>query len=64
LKCPWQVILTFSENDNLDTTFSIEPVFEEAQKLSYKELTDDIYVLAENIGHMVLARSKELTRQL
>ena len=55
-------MLTFTDNDNLDTTFPFEPVFEEAQKLSYKQLSDDIYVLAENIGSMVLARARELSR--
>jgi hypothetical protein len=62
LKCPWQVVLTFTDNDNLDTTFSVEPIFEEAKKLSYKQLSDDIYALAENVGAMVSARAQELSR--
>jgi len=50
LSVRWRVILTHSDSDNPDTTFSLEP--ESASESSLTALQGDLRVLAEELGRM------------
>lgn len=60
IKCPWQVRLTFSDEDNPATTFSLEPEIGPGPKLSLKVLQEDIKVLTQYLPPMFTRRAELL----
>lgn len=57
---PWQVRLTFSDEDNPATTFSLEPEIGPGPKLSLKVLREDIKVLTQYLPPMFTRRAELL----
>ncbi len=61
LNVPWQVVLTFSEDDNTNTTFSLEPNLpDEAPPLL--ALQQDVETIAAHLRTSVLAEVQKLSK--
>ena len=61
LSAPWRVVLTFSDPDNVDTTFSLEPSLgPNRPKLS--ALQRDIDIIAEHLRDATFAEARKLSR--
>lgn len=60
LNVPWQVRVTFSEDDNPSTTFSLEPVMDQPLKITLQALQQDIQVIAERLEEMVKEKASDL----
>jgi hypothetical protein len=64
LAYPWRVCLTYSEDDNVDTAFSIEPdlSFKERPKLA--PLRSDLGVIADSIAKGIRGRAVHYLRTI
>ncbi len=58
---PWQVRLTFSDEDNPATTFSLEPEIGPGAPLSLKALQEDVKVITQYLPTMFTRRAEILT---
>lgn len=58
---PWEVNVTFSDKDNPDTTFSLEPVGTNANTL-LADLQADVKVLTENVYNRVTEKAGVLMK--
>ncbi len=61
LSVPWRVVLTFSDEDNADTTFSLEPNLDHERPLLYA-LQRDIDVIAEHLRALAFTEARKLSR--
>ena len=61
LSVPWRVVLTFSDDDNADTTFSLEPNLDHDHPL-LPALQRDIGTIAEHLRKAVFAEALKLSR--
>jgi len=61
LNVHWRVALSFSDDDNTDSTFSLEPVID-AEQLLLSVLQRDIIILADNLRDGVIAEARKLSR--
>jgi hypothetical protein len=61
LSAPWRVVLTFSDDDNADTTFSLEPSLE-ATPAPLAALQRDIETIAEHLRDAVFDEARKLSR--
>ncbi len=56
----WRVAVTFSDDDNADTTFSLEPNLE-GERVTLAALQNDVDAIAENLRDAVLATARKLS---
>jgi hypothetical protein len=55
----WQVVTTYSDDDNAETTFSLEPGTAESGP-GLSELQQDLEVIARHLRPLVTARARKL----
>lgn len=60
LKAHWDVRLSYSDGDNPDTTFSLEPMMEMTPSATLRDLQADLRVLGEQLYDQVLLRACQL----
>ena len=60
LNVSWQVRVTFSEDDNPATAFSLEPVMDQSCKITLQALQRDVEVIAERLEEMVKEKAGAL----
>jgi len=60
LQTPWQVRLTFSDEDNPATTFSLEPETGSGPELSLDALQEDVKVLTQYLVPAFIRRAEVL----
>ncbi len=58
----WQVVVTFSEVDNPDTMFSLEPVVRKGGSPRLSDLQNDAVAIAERLHSLVTGRATVLAR--
>jgi hypothetical protein len=63
LRAPWQVAVTFSDPDNAETTFSLEPAPASADAPSLPGLQGDVREIAGSLHHMIADGARRLQRQ-
>ena len=63
LNVPWRVTLTFSDEDNADTTFSLEPDLDHKRPLLYA-LQLDIDAIAEHLRDMAMTEARKISRMV
>jgi len=56
LNAPWQVCVTFSDDDNPDTTFSLKPARIESN-MALHALQTDVRVITDNVYARVTAKA-------
>jgi len=61
LSVPWRVVLTFSDEDNADTTFSLEPNLDHERPL-LPALRRDIDTIAEHLREFTFTEARKLSR--
>lgn len=61
LTAPWRVALTFSDSDNADSTFSLEPALDASRPL-LTDLWRDVDVIAEYLRDIVFGEALKLSR--
>ena len=61
LSVPWRVVLTFSDQDNADTTFSLEPSLDHERPLLHA-LQRDIDTIAEHLREVTFTEARKLSR--
>ncbi len=61
LSVPWRVTLTFSDEDNADTTFSLEPGLDHKRPLLHA-LRRDIDTIAEHLRDVTFTEARKLSR--
>lgn len=61
LSVPWRVVLTFSDEDNADTTFSLEPSLDHKRPLLHA-LQRDIDTIAEHLREVTFTEARKLSR--
>jgi len=59
-RAPWQVCLTFSDEDNPATTFSLEPVIGPGARFTLEDLQGDTRVLTEFLHSMMIESADQL----
>lgn len=57
---PWQVRLTFSDENNPDTTFSLEPVTERGSGTTLAALQQDVMVIVDKLNPMMVEKAGAL----
>lgn len=60
LSAPWQVVLTFSDDDNANTTFSLEPNLA-AANAELEALQRDVAAIAEHLHSTVFSEARKLS---
>jgi len=60
LATPWHVVITFSDQDNVDTTFSLEPSLDQ-NRPDLTTIQRDIDTIAEHLHDMVIAEADRLS---
>lgn len=63
LSTPWQIVVTFSNPENLDTTFSLEPVTWTGDKAKLAALQDDASQIAGALNALMSEQARLLQRQ-
>lgn len=61
LSVPWQIVITYSDDDNADTTFSLEPRLQ-ADSASLIALQNDIDAIAQHLRELVFTEAHKLSR--
>lgn len=62
LSVPWRVVLTFSDEDNSDTTFSLEPDLDD-ERPPLPTLQRDIDTIAEHLRELAFTEARKLSRR-
>ncbi|NKB60269.1 MAG: hypothetical protein GKS00_28515 [Alphaproteobacteria bacterium] len=62
LNVPWRIALTFSDDDNADTTFSLEPVLEQ-ERPTLASLQHDVDTIAAHLRSGVFVQARQLIRR-
>ena len=57
---PWQVRLTFSDENNPDTTFSLEPVIERGSRATLESLQQDVMIIADKLNPIMVQKAGAL----
>jgi len=60
---PWRVRVTFSDDDNPETTFSIKPETAHLARVELSDLQADIAAIAEHLGPVITEQALKLTRK-
>jgi hypothetical protein len=63
IKVSWQVVVSFSDPDNLETTFSIQPSIEGGASVGLPELWNDVRQIADSLDIAIIQRSSSIARQ-
>lgn len=63
LHADWRVIVTFSDPDNPDTTFSLEPAAFEPAEVTLAALQDDVREIARSLRTMITGEARRLQRE-
>ena len=63
LSVPWRVVLTFSDDDNADTTFSLEPNLDRECPL-LPVLQRDVDTVAEHLRDVAFTKVRKLSRMV
>lgn len=61
LSVPWRVTLTFSDNDNADATFSLEPNLDQ-ERPGLTALQRDIDTIAEHLRDLAMTEALKISR--
>lgn len=61
LSIPWRVILTFSDEDNADTTFSLEPDLGDDRPL-LAALQRDIHAISDHLRERTFSEARKILR--
>ena len=61
LNVPWRIVLTFSDGDNADTTFSLEPSPAASRPL-LAPLQRDVDTIAQHLRDLVFDEARKLSR--
>lgn len=60
IRAPWQVVVTFSDADNPETTFSLEPAQFPGNELRLPMLQKDVMVIAESLRDLMSSLGRKL----
>jgi hypothetical protein len=60
IKAPWQVVVSFSDPDNPETAFSIQPAIEGGAPTGLPDLWDDVRQIAGSLEAAIIERSSSL----
>jgi hypothetical protein len=60
----WHIAVTFSDRDNVDTTFSLEPVAPLAEGVRLADLQNDLTIMARSLPGMIGNQANRLMREL
>lgn len=63
LSVPWRVVLTFSDENNSDTTFSLEPDLDH-ERPRLPALQRDIDVIADHLRESAFTEARKLSRMV
>jgi hypothetical protein len=63
LSTRWRVVVTFSDADNLATTFSLGPVRTPDHALQLPALQQDVLVIARSLGAMIPGEAVSLQQE-
>ena len=63
LSVPWKLVVTFSDPDNPDTTFSLEPVSRSADESTLWARRGDVIAIAKSLQTMISTQARQLQRQ-
>lgn len=64
LSARWQVVVTFSDVDNPETTFSLEPAPPSGSALELSALQRDAQVIARSLGSMMNGQAARLQQEM
>ncbi len=64
LSTPWRVFITFSDNDNPDATFALEPVLTAKDRPSLQAVQADLGEIARSLQSMLAQEAQRLRRDL
>lgn len=56
----WRVVVTFSDNDNPETAFALEPILPTDREASLPELQQDIYQIAQSLEGLMVSEARTL----
>jgi len=62
LKVPWRVGVTFSDEDNRDTTYTLEPDLSQLGNAGLEALQGDAAVIAEHLSAAIKDQARKLSR--
>lgn len=60
IKAPWQVVVSFSDPDNPETTFSIQPAIEHGASITLSEFWHDVRQIAGSLEAAIMERSSSI----
>ena len=63
LSVPWHVALTFTDDDNADSPFSLEPMIE-TEQIRLSAVQRDIITIAEHLRDGVIVEARKLSRMV
>lgn len=61
-RVPWQVVITHSDTNNTDTTFSLEPMLAHATDVTLAGLRQDVRTIAEAFSDFLKSEARALSR--
>ena len=64
LRARWQVVVTFSDADNPETTFSLEPALSAGRTLELSALQSDVPVIARSLEAMMNGQAAKLQKEM
>lgn len=62
LSASWQLVVTFSDRDNLDTTFSLEPTLPPDRLPPLPSLQKDVAAIATSLRNLITRQARDLQR--
>ena len=60
LNASWNIVVTYSDPDNPDTAFSVEPILAADSKIALRELQGDVATIARSLQAMMNGEAKKL----
>ena len=60
IQVPWQVKVSFSDEDNPDTTFSLRPDMAGQEDVTLEQLQKDVHTIAEKLNDALRARAEKI----
>lgn len=60
LNVPWEVVLTVTDTDNTDTSFSLQPKLK-GEEITLVELHQDLENIANHLRHLVIEKAEQLS---
>ena len=60
LRAPWRIVVTFSDPDNPETTFSLEPALSHDREISLPALQKDVAEIARSLHAIMTKEARDL----